>query len=193
MVLKPSMMAAATMASAPSTTLAMFLAAGAFELAEEQAAPEDADEGVGVPQGEGDGEADVANGEDGEGVGDGPQHAGEDGDEDEVLVVGEVGEDVARAFEQGGDGPARGEDAGDHAERDGEGREAGVDELGGRFRRAEPDAGTEPAEHAEAMGRGEACGCIRLRRLAHLRRDVLSAGVVMAATGRDVAQRINGG
>ncbi len=93
--------------------------AGAFEFAEEHAAPEDADEGVGVPQGEGDGEADVANGEDGEGVGDGPQHAGENGDGDEVLVAGEVGEDVAGAFEQGGDGPARGEDAGDHAERDG--------------------------------------------------------------------------
>ena len=64
------------------------LGARAFQFAEQQAAPEDADERVGVPQGEGDGQADVANGEDRKRIGDGPQHAGEDGDGDEVLVFG---------------------------------------------------------------------------------------------------------
>ena len=65
----------------------------------------------------------------------------------------QVGEDVAGALEQRGKGPARGEDAGDHAERDGEGREAGVDQLGGGFSRAEPDAGGEAADDAERMQR----------------------------------------
>ena len=134
--------------------------AGAFELAEEQAGPEDADEGVGVPEGKGDGEADVADGEDGEGVGDGPQHACEDGGGDEVRVLGEVGEDLACAFEKRGDGPAGGEDAGDHAERDGVRREAGVDELGGRFSRAEPCARAESAEDADAVDGAEAGGCV---------------------------------
>ena len=136
--------------------------AGAFELAEEQAAPENADEGVGVPDGEGDGEADVADGEDGEGVGDGPQHAGEDGDGDEVAVAGEVGEDLARALEEGGERPAGEEDAGDHAEGDGVGREAGVDELGGGFSGAEPCSGGEGAEDAEVV-RGVAGVLVRLR------------------------------
>ena len=125
--------------------------AGAFKLAEEQAAPENADKGVGVPEGEGDGEADVANGEYGERVGDGPEHAGEHGVENQMLVLGEVGEDVARAFEQGGQRPARGEYAGHHAERDGKGREAGVDQLGGGFRRAEPHPGSKGAGYADAV------------------------------------------
>ena len=132
--------------------------AGAFQFAEEQASPEDADQRVGVPEGEGDGEPDVADGEDGEGVGDGPEHAGEDGGDDEVPVAGEVGEDGAGAFEEGGECPAGGEDAGDHAEGDGVRREAGVDELGGGFRRAQPDAGGEGAGHAEGVCGGEAGG-----------------------------------
>ena len=135
-------------------------AACAFELAEEQAAPEDADEGVGVPEGKGDGEADVSNGEDGEGVGDGPEHAGEDGGGNEVRVLGEVGEDLARAFEERGDGPAGSEDSGDHAERDGVGREAGIDELGRRFSRAKPYAGGESAEHADAVDGAETGVCV---------------------------------
>ena len=76
------------------------LAAGALQLAEEEPAPEDADEGVGIPKWKGDGQADVANGKDGEGVGDCPEHAGENGDGNQVLVLGEIGEDLPRAFEQ---------------------------------------------------------------------------------------------
>ena len=67
------------------------------------------------------------------------------------LCSAEIGEDCARAFEQCRDGPARGEDAGHHAQRDRIGREAGVDELGGRLCRAQPDARAEPAEYAETM------------------------------------------
>jgi hypothetical protein len=143
------------------------LAGGAFEFAEEKASPEDADEGVGVPEGEGDGEADVADGEDCEGVGDGPEHSGEDGDGDEMTMLGEVGEDVARAFEHGGDGPARSEDACDHAERDGVGGKAGVDEFGGSFSGSEPDSGGEGAEDAEAVDGGKDDWRIRSSRCAH--------------------------
>ena len=149
------MMAAATMASAPSTTLAMFCAARALQFAEEHAAPENADQRVGVPERKGDRQADVADGEDGEGVGDSPEHSGKDGDGNQVPVFGQIGEDVARALQHGGHGPASGEDAGDHAERDRVRRQAGVDQLGGRFGRAKPHARSQPAQHAEAMNRGK--------------------------------------
>ena len=125
--------------------------AGTFEFAEEYASPEQAYERVRVPHGKGDGETDVADGEDGEGVCDGPECACEECPDDEVFLVSEVGEDVRRAFEQRGKRPARGEDAGDHAERDSEGREACVDELGGSFCRAKPYARGEAADDAEAM------------------------------------------
>ena len=131
-------------------------AAGAFKLAEKNAAPQQADQRVGVPEREGDGQADVANGEDSERVGDGPQHSGEDGVENQMAVDGQIGEDVAGAFEQGGQRPAGGEDAGDHAERDGEGRKAGVDQFGGRLGRAQPHAGGESAGHADAVDGAEA-------------------------------------
>ena len=114
----------------------MLTAAGSLQFAEEQPTPENADEGVGIPERKCDGQADIANGEDGKRVGYCPQHSGEDGDGDEVAVLGEIGEDLARAFEQSGDGPARSEDARHHAQRDGVGRKAGVDELGGRLSRA---------------------------------------------------------
>ena len=153
MVLKPSMTAASDDGERAEHDLGDVFAAGALQLAEEQAAPEDADEGVGVPQGKGDGQAHIANGEDSERIGHGPQHAGENGDGDEMPVLGEIGEDLARAFEQRGNGPARGEDAGHHAERDGVGREAGVDELGGRLSRAQPHSGCQAADDADAVDR----------------------------------------
>ena len=52
-----------------------------------------------------------------------------------------------------GNGPASGEDARHHAERDGVGRESGVDELGGRLSRAQPYAGCKSADDADAVNR----------------------------------------
>ena len=153
MVLKPSMMAETTTRTAPRDNFGGVEGACAFELAEEEATPEQADEGVGVPEGESGGEADVADGEDGEGVGDGPEGSGEDGPDDEVAFGAEIGEDVGGAFEEGGEGPAGGEDAGDHAEGDGEGREAGGDELGGSFGCSEPDGSGETGEDTELVER----------------------------------------
>ena len=76
----------------------------------------------------------------------------------------QVADDVAGALEQGGEGPARGEDAGHHPQRDGEGREADVDQLGRRLGRAQPHAGGESAGYAEAMeGMGVLGGNGRVR------------------------------
>jgi hypothetical protein len=123
----------------------------ALELAEEQAAPEQAEERVRVPQGKGDGEPDIADGEDGERVGDRPERAGQQCPDYQVLLAAEVAEDVGGALEQRGKRPARGEDAGHHPERDGEGGEAEGDELGGRLGRAQPHAGRQPAGDAEPV------------------------------------------
>src|SRR6185503_18347212 len=116
------------------------LAACAFEFAKEGASPEDAD--------------------DGKSVGDGPEHSGEDGDGNQMAVFGKIGKDIARALEHCGDGPASCKDSGDHAEGDGIGREAGVDELGGSFGSTEPDSGGEGAEDTEAVNRGKDYGRI---------------------------------
>ncbi len=174
-------MAAARMASAEQDFGEV---AAPREFAEEQPAPEDADEGVGVPEREGDGEANVANGEDGERVGDGPEHPREHGDGDEMRLRARSAERLARAFEERGERPARGEDAGDHEERDGEGREAGVDELGGRLRCAEPDPGAEPAERRPARAPSRSLRLYWSSRLANPRQDVLSSGIIMSSRWR---------
>ncbi len=137
-------------------------AAGALQLAEEHAAPQQSEEGVGVPQRKGDSESDIADGKDGERVGHGPQRAGEQRPDDKVLLLAQVAEDVAGAFQQGGEGPASGKDAGDHPQRDGEGRKADVDQLGRSFGRAQPYAGRDSAGHAQAV---KGMGILHGRRL----------------------------
>jgi hypothetical protein len=56
------------MATAPSNTFAM--------LAEKDASPEQAEEGIGIPQRKRDSESDIADGKDGERVRHGPQGSG---------------------------------------------------------------------------------------------------------------------
>jgi len=55
---------------------------GLAEFIEEEKAPEDAEQAVGVPEREGDAQADVANRKNGERVGNGLETAGEDGPND---------------------------------------------------------------------------------------------------------------
>ena len=129
--------------------------AGAFQFAEQQAPPEDADQRVGVPERKRDREADVANGEHGEGVGHRPQHAGEYGDGDEVPVLGQVGEDAAGSFDQRGKRPSRREHSGHHAQARWRREKAGVDQLGGSFGGPQPDACAEAAENADAVHRSK--------------------------------------
>src|SRR5579875_574990 len=123
----------------------------AFQLMEEEPAPEQADEGVGVPERKGDGKADVANGEDSQRVGDSPEGPGKDGPDDEVGTAAEVAEDVVGSFKGDGERPACDKDAEYHAERDGIGREAGGNELGGSLRPAQPCACSKRADDAQAM------------------------------------------
>ena len=71
----------------------------ALQFVKEQQSPEQADERVGVPKGKGDRESDVANCENREGVGNGPDRTGQYGPHDEVLVFREIAEDVFRALQ----------------------------------------------------------------------------------------------
>ena len=77
----------------------------------------------------------VADGENGERVGHGPQHAGENGPHHEVRLLAQIGPDVAGAFQRHRHRPAGHEHARHHAERNQERRQAGGDQLGGRFGR----------------------------------------------------------
>ena len=86
-------------------------------------APEDAEETVDVPEREGDAEADVANGEDGERVGDGPEAACEDAPDDEVRCLANVDAHLPGAADESREAPAGEEDADDHQQRNDERRD----------------------------------------------------------------------
>ena len=89
---------------------------------------------------------------------------------------------LARAFHQRGQRPARGEHAGHHAQRNRERREAGVDQLGGRFGRAQPHARAQPAQHAQPVHRSElflGCRPLRSLRSVFFGRCVRSAALLM--------------
>src|SRR5579863_6054642 len=84
-----------------------------------------------------------------------------------MLVLGEIGEDLPSAFQQSGHAPAGGEDAGHHTERDGIGRQAGVDELGGRFSGTEPYTRRQSADDADAVNGLDDGGRTGAGRFAH--------------------------
>ncbi len=123
-------------------------AGGAAQLAEEEGAPEDAEEAVRIPEREGDAQADIADGVDGERIGDGPEAAGEDGPDDEVRGLAYVGAHGGGPLQQGGEAPAGEEDAAHHDERDHDRAQAGGDELGGSLGGTEPSAGSDAAQEA---------------------------------------------
>src|SRR5580658_507518 len=98
--------------------------ASVAQFVEEKIAPEDAEKAVDVPKGKSDAEADVANGENGERVGNGPEAAGEDSPDDQVRGLANVGAHLARAADESRKTPAGEEDADYHQERNDEGRNA---------------------------------------------------------------------
>ena len=88
--------------------------AGVAQFVEEKIAPEDAEQTVDVPEREGDAEADVADGENGERVGDGPEAAGEDAPDDQVRSLADIDAHLGCAADESGEAPAREEDAENH-------------------------------------------------------------------------------
>ena len=146
------------MAMVPPMHAGALAAGGAAQLAEEERAPEDAEEAVRVPEREGDAQADVADGVDGERVGDGPEAAGENGPDDEVRRLADVGANGGGALQQRGHTPAREEDAAHHDERDGDGAQPGGDELRGCLGGTEPGAGGDAAQEAGGAERPSARG-----------------------------------
>ena len=93
------------------------------------------------------------------------------------FLANKIGKDVTGSLEQGREGPARGKDAGDHAQRDGERREAGVDQLGRGLGSSQPDARGETADHSQPMKRAARC-C----RLSPLPRCLLPSGLFSLVT-----------
>ncbi len=141
-------------------------APGAAQFVEQQPAPEQSHQAVGVPQGKSDGEAHIADGEHRQSVGHRPQHPGQHGPHDQVSLLAKIQQNVARAFQQGRHGPARHEHARHHPQRDDERRKSHGDELGGRLGQSEPRSGAQPAGHAERVQgtarelRGGSGGCV---------------------------------
>src|SRR5580658_10087481 len=85
--------------------------AGVAQFVEEEIAPEDAEEAVDVPKREGDAEADIANRENSERVGDGPEAAREHAPDDQVRRLADVGAHLAGAANERGQTPSGEEDA----------------------------------------------------------------------------------
>src|SRR5271169_5247153 len=67
------------------------------QLVEEQIAPEDAEQAVRIPQGKRNAEADIADGVDGQRVGDGPHASGEYSPDDQVPSLSYIVADVSCA------------------------------------------------------------------------------------------------
>src|SRR5580700_3073611 len=88
--------------------------AGVAQFVEEKIAPEDTEEAVDVPEREGDAEADVANGENGQCIGDGPQATGEDAPDDQMRGLPDVGAHLPGAADKSREAPAREEYADNH-------------------------------------------------------------------------------
>ena len=116
---------------------------------EERPSPKDADEGVRVPQGKGDGEADIANGEDGQGIGHRPECSGQDRPQNQMRALAQVAQNGLGAFHGDRQSPSGEKNAQHHAEGDGEGREARRDQAGRSFGGPQPCAGGKRAQDAE--------------------------------------------
>ena len=96
------------------------LPSGVVQLVEEKISPENSEQAVGVPQGKCNAEADVADGVNGERVGDSPHASGEDGPDDEVRRLTNVGVEMRGAANERGHTPAGEENSANHNQRDGD-------------------------------------------------------------------------
>src|SRR5215469_13701959 len=123
---------------------------------EKDDAPENAQQAVRIPQGKCDAESDVANGRDGQGVGDRPHASRKDGPHHQVGGLVNIAVDVRRAPDESRHAPACQEYSTDHGKRNGDRRDVGVDQLDGSFGTAEPGPGGEAAENPESLETAQA-------------------------------------
>jgi len=121
------------------------------EFVEKKKAPENAKKRIRIPKGKRDAEADVANGVDGERVGDGPKAACENRPKDKMGRATGVGADGTGTEDERRDAPAREEYSNNHDQRNDHWRQTERDELCGSFGGAEPCSGGEPGENAEEL------------------------------------------
>src|SRR5271157_2560824 len=124
---------------------------GLPQLIEKEETPENAEEAVGIPQGESNAETDVADGKNGERVGHGPQATRQQRPKDEMRRSAHVGPHGGCAQDQGRQTPSRKKNADDHDERNHDRGDANGDELRRRLRRAQPRSRGETAENAEEL------------------------------------------
>ncbi len=106
----------------------------------------------------GDAEADVADGVNGERVGDGPHASGEHGPDDQVRSLADVVANVRRAADEGRDAPSREEDSEHHDEGDRDRRDVGINKLDRSFGAAQPGSSGESAEDAKGLQAAQAGG-----------------------------------
>src|SRR5271157_319010 len=125
--------------------------AGLPQLIEKEEAPENTEEAVGVPQGESDAEADVADGENGERVGHRPQATRQQRPNYEMRRATHVGAHGGGAQDQSGEAPACKKNADDHDERNHDRGDTDGDELRRRFRRPQPGSCSKTAENAKEL------------------------------------------
>src|SRR4029077_5969063 len=87
---------------------------GLTQLIEKEEAPEDAKKAVGIPERESDAESDVADREDSEGVGYGPEASGQQRPNNQMRRAAYVGANGGGSEDQGGQTPACKKDANNH-------------------------------------------------------------------------------
>ena len=134
--------------------------ASAAEFVEKKKSPEDAKERIRIPEREGDAEANIANGINGEGVGNGPETACQDCPNDEMGTAARICSNGTRAENERRKTPASEKNSDDHEERDDHRRKAKCDEFCGGFGCAEPGASGEAREDAEKLKSSRARGKI---------------------------------
>src|SRR5437773_2508436 len=93
----------------------------------------------------------MSDGENRQRVGHGPEASCKKRPDDQVRRPEDIGADRRGAQNQRGQAPAREKNADDHDERNDHRRDADGNELGGRFRGAEPGSRSEAAEDAQQL------------------------------------------
>jgi hypothetical protein len=111
----------------------------------------DADDRVGIPQRKGNAQAEIADREDGQRVGNRPQTTRENRPNHQVRRLQEIGSRLRGATCYCGQGPPAEKNTHHHNQRDQNGGKSCRDELGGNLGRPQPCARRHAAEHPQAL------------------------------------------
>ena len=136
--------------------LADVFSARALKLAKQHASPEQPDQRVRIPHRKRDRQADIPDRKDRQRIRHGPQRPGQQSPHDQMLLLHQIGKHIARPLQQRRKRPPRRKHARHHAKRNRKRRESRIHQLRRSFRRAQPHARRQSADHAQPMQR-QAC------------------------------------